>query len=311
MTARLPKEARSTLEDKTTMRRLTARLLSALLGVGMVLGAAAEAKAQEIQLTGPLAGAPAVRKLRMYRAGRFEIAPAISFSLLDEYRRTILVGGRLQYNITDWLALGVWGGFGAISTTTDLTDQIDSVAVRSQRTAVNLNHTSDAGGNVNGSRPFADQTAKVQWMLAAPQVQFTPFRGKLAIFQKIFVDTDLYIHGGLGIAGLQERADCGTGTKTACADPASFALANRTAFGPTFGLGINFYTGDFISLGIEYRAFPFIGGWNRSGFDQRGAGNNGNFPDQSVNKDDRTFKFNQLITIAVGFSLPTKPKISD
>ena len=31
--------------------------------------------AQEIQLTGPLAGAPAVRKLRLYREGRFEVAP--------------------------------------------------------------------------------------------------------------------------------------------------------------------------------------------------------------------------------------------
>jgi hypothetical protein len=292
----------------TTMRRLMTRVVSALLGIGVAMGAAAEAKAQEIQLTGPLAGAPAVRKLRMYREGRFELAPSVSFSLLDEYRRTILLGGRVQYNIKDWIAIGAWGGYGLVSTTTDLTDQIDSIAVRNQRTAVNLNH-SDSGGGKFGNRPFGDQTAKIQWVVAAPQLQFTPFRGKLAIFQKVFVDTDLYAHLGLGIIGLQERADCTPSTKPTCADPASFTLASRTAFAPTFGIGLNFYTGDFISIGIEYRALPFA--WNRAGFDQRGAGNNGNFPDQSVNKDDRTFKFNQMITIAVGFSLPTKPKISE
>ena len=45
--------------------------------------------------------------------------------------------------------------------------------------------------------------------MVTPQIQFTPFRGKLAIFQKVFVDTDAYIHGGLAIVGLQERAECG------------------------------------------------------------------------------------------------------
>jgi outer membrane beta-barrel protein len=288
------------------MRRLKALVLSAVVGIGALAAGAREAQAQEIQLTGPLAGAPAVRKLRLYRQGRFEIAPSVSFSLLDEYRRTILVGGRLQYNLTDWLAIGAWGGFGAVSITTDLTDQIDSQAVRSQRTAVNINHR----GDFTPPNPsFADQTAKIQWVVAAPNVQFTPFRGKLALFQKVFVDTDLYVHGGLGIVGLQERGDCSPSSKPTCSDPASFALVSRTAFAPTFGLGINFYTGDFISIGVEYRALPFS--WNRAGFDSRGAGNNGNFPDQSVNSSDRTFKFNQMITIAVGFSLPTKPKISD
>ena len=46
------------------MRRLLA-VFAVLLG--MVLGSAS-AQAQEIQLTGPLAGAPAVRRLRLYRA---------------------------------------------------------------------------------------------------------------------------------------------------------------------------------------------------------------------------------------------------
>ena len=61
--------------------------------------------------------------------------------------------------------------------------------------------------------------------------------------------------------------------------------------------------------GVEYRALPF--NWNRAGFDSRGSGTNGNFPDGQVNTQDETFRFNQMITISVGFSLPAKPKISE
>ncbi|HMJ56441.1 MAG TPA: hypothetical protein VK540_30450, partial [Polyangiaceae bacterium] len=98
------------------MRRFLT-VLSVLLGVF----ASTRATAQEIQLTGPLAGAPAVRQLRLQRQGRVEIAPTISFTLLDEYQRTILPGGRLTYNLTDWLAIGVWGAFGAVKMPTGLT----------------------------------------------------------------------------------------------------------------------------------------------------------------------------------------------
>ena len=91
------------------MKRRFVRTVLAAVAVAAALSATGSADAQELQLTGPLKGAPAVRHLRLYRQGRFEIDPAVSFSLLDEYRRTILVGARINYNITDWLALGVWG----------------------------------------------------------------------------------------------------------------------------------------------------------------------------------------------------------
>jgi outer membrane beta-barrel protein len=278
-------------------------VLAALLGLASAAGVFAatesQAEAQEIQLTGPLAGAPAVRKLRLYREGRFEVAPAVSFTLLDEYRRTIITGGRLQYNVADWIGFGVWGGYGAVSITTDLTDQIDNEAPRNSRTAANV---------ANAKGGFKEQTAKMQWV-AAPQVTFVPFRGKLSIFQKIFVDTDAYIHAGVAFIGLQERGDCGASGQTSCVDQKSFVLQSRTAIAPTFGLGLSFYMTDLLSLGVEYRALPFS--WNRAGFDSRGGGSNTKFPDNKVDSEDQTFKFNQMITIAIGIHLPTHPKISD
>jgi hypothetical protein len=78
---------------------------------------------------------------------------------------------------------------------------------------------------------------------------------------------------------------------------------------PTFGVGLKFYPSGFVSFGVEYRALPFS--WNRSGFDSRGSGTNGNFPDGQVNGQDETFKFNMMISVGLGFFLPAKPTISE
>jgi outer membrane beta-barrel protein len=293
------------------MRRLfTVRLVTILCGAALALALCAfadRAEAQEIQLTGPLAGAPAVRHGRLYREGRFEIAPTVSFTLLDEYRRTIFFGGRLQYNVTDWFGFGVWGAYGAVQIDTDLTTQIDKIAPRNIITAVNLNHTLDTGTGAIGSAKFTDQVAKWNWVIA-PQVQLTPFRGKLSIFEKLFVDTDAYIFLGAAFNGLSERGNCGdVAADPACIDPKSFALKSRVAPAPTFGLGLHFFIQDFLSLGVEYRAIPFA--WNRAGFDTSGTPNG--FPDNKITGADQTFKFNSLINVEIGFGLPAKPSVSD
>jgi outer membrane beta-barrel protein len=290
-------------------RRFVSAVLAAVAAAG-VLAAARGAEAQEIQVTGPLKGAPAVRHQRLYREGRFELDPVISFTLLDEYRRTILIGPRLNYNIKDWIAVGGFFYYGAISITTDLGDQIDQKAPRDTLTAINMNHN---GGTCSSASPctpasFNDQTAKMQWV-AALQATFIPFRGKLAIFNKIFLDTDFYVAAGGAMVGIQERGNCGGSGQTTCAAPSSFALQGSNKLAPTFGVGFDFFGGNWWSLNVEYRALPFS--WNRSGFDSRGAGTNGNFPDGQINDKDQTFKFNQMISIGVGFFLPAKPTISE
>ena len=252
-----------------------------------------------------------MRHLRLYRQGRFEIDPTVSFSLLDEYRRTILAGAQLQYNITDWFSIGVWGAAGVASLSTDLSDKIDKTAPRDVLTEVNVNHSAPLSGQGKVPASFEDQTAKISYVIS-PQVTFTPFRGKLAIFNKIFVDTDFYIAGGVAFVGLQERGDCVSPQAASglrCNDPASFDLTSKSKIAPTFGVGLDFYPCSVVSFGVEYRAMPCS--WNRSGFDSRGAGTNGNFPDQQINSDDETFKFNMFVNVHLGFSFPTAPKISE
>jgi hypothetical protein len=290
-------------------RRFVSALLAAIAMV-VVLATESSANAQEIQLTGPLKGAPAVRKLRLYRQGRLELSPTVGFTLLDEYERTILVGAMINYSIRDWIAIGAWGAYGVVNTTTDLTDKINQTAPRDPLTANNVIHNRSPSGNAPGSAVpnFADQTATIQYMVA-PQLTFIPFRGKLAIFNKIFVDSDFYISAGPAFVGIKERGNCGAPGGIACSDPQSFALTSTTKVTGTFSVGFKFYGGNFWSIGAEYRAIPF--NWNRAGFDSRGSGPNGNFPDQQINSQDETFKFNMLINISLGFYLPVSPKLSD
>jgi hypothetical protein len=288
-------------------------LLAGLAGLAALTALHTEAEAQEIQLTGPLAGAPAVRKLRLHRAGRFELAPGVSFSLLDQYQRTIMPGATASYHFTDWIGVSLFGGYG-IQSTTGLGDELQKIVdgrdcankpftKACRLTAVNLTH-----GSVSG-----DQFGRIQWMLA-PQVQVVPFRGKISLFSALFVDTDVSIFAGPAIVGVQERADCGkdeTGAAVgpSCSDPKSFALASRIAVAPTFGLGLNFYPTSFIGLGFDFRALPFA--WNTSGFDNHGGGNNQDFPDNNVTAADREFHFNSMITLHLSVQLPTAVKTTE
>ncbi len=287
-------------------------LLAAASSLAALVGLSTEAQAQEIQLTGPLAGAPAVRKLRLHREGRFEIAPSVSFTLLDEYRRNIIPGLRLQYHPTDWLGLGVWGGVG-LQYNTALSDQLQEKAIDARACDINPSSTPCRLTAVNLTRGdiAEDQLAGMQWMVA-PQVTFVPFRGKLALFSALFVDTDVHFFAGPAFIGVNERGQCGPNSDNAglqCSDPSSFALESRVAIAPTFGLGLNFYPSDFFGFGAEWRGLPFA--WNTSGFDNLGGGPDEEFPDNSVSDADTTFRFNSMLTINLTFALPPGIELSE
>lgn len=296
------------------MRKLTAATLAFLTASGVLAISERTAHAQQIVLTGPLKGAPPVERLRLYRESRLDFSLQFAPTLLDEYQHSYFVGGRLNFYFTDWLGIGIWGG-AFLNTNTDLTSQIDNVAPRDNLTVSNVAHcvpngaiASAAADCPTGGKTFSDQTGKLDWAVMA-QITAVPFRGKLSLFQALFVDTEAYVFAGAGAVGVDERADCGTGQNGApsCNDPASFATSSVVKFSPTFGIGLSFFLNDLVNLGVEWRALPFS--WNRGGFDSRGLGPNNNFPDGRVNGDDETFKFNQVIGVSVGVMLG-KRKIS-
>jgi hypothetical protein len=271
------------------------------------------ASAQEIQLTGPLAGAPAVRQLRLHRDGKFEIAIGSSFTLLDQYLRTAMPGGTLTYHFTDWIGVGVFGGYG-LQYTTGLADSLQTVAVQ----GYNCNQTPWTttcrltAVNLTRNNLVSDQFAHLTWFVA-PQVVGVPFRGKISLFSQLFVDADVSFFAGAAFVGVKERGNCGhddsgnaitaNGAPLTCSMQQSFALQSRVAIAPTFGLGLNFYPMNSIfGIGFEWRAFPFS--WNTSGFDNHGGGPNNAFPDNNVNSADREFHFNTMATINLKVVLP-------
>ena len=295
----------------TTIQNLTKRLAPAVLAACAVLAVPERADAQEILLTGPLAGAPAVRKLRLYRQGRFELAPAITFSLLDEYQRTIFLGARLQYNLTDWLGIGGWGAYGGlIRINTALTDHIQEVNSSPARTNGGYSNSERRLTAVNMGPNFEDQLGGIDWVVS-PQVTAVPFRGKLALFQGIYMDTELYAFGGPAFIGLEERADCGPPTDNPCAPGPNteFEMTTRMAIAPTFGIGLSFFVNKWSAIGFEWRFLPFS--MNTGGFDTAGGGKDEDFPDNKITDADRSFAFRQLLTLSYNFYLPTQHRISE
>lgn len=269
----------------------------------------APADAQEIQLTGPLAGAPATRRLRLRREGRFDIAAFATFSLLDEYRRTIMPGLRANYHFFDWLGVGLWGGYG-LSYNTALSDELQTKAINDRACTINPNSMACKRTAVslcrNGDDCLADnQLGRLTWMVA-PQVTVVPFRGKLSLLGEAFLDTDISFFVGPAILGVNERAECELG---ACTDEAAFALEHRVTATATFGFGFNMYPLPYLGFGAEFRGTPFE--WNTSGFDNAGGGEDEAFPDNAVNGADRALHFNPMLTVYVSVQLPTEVPISD
>jgi len=310
------------------------RLVGALAFLG-VTAAASAASAQEIAISGPLANAQSCQHCVLYRAGRFTISPSFGITLTDTYDRVLFVGGALNYHFNDILAIGVWGAGGVAHIPTALTDQIQQ-----QLSSPGVTSTYNIP---DGSR-FSQQVGQIGWIISAPQLTLIPLRGKLSLFQNIFIDTDFYIFAGLGIVGVTERADFdaadSNGNVRSVQSPevqaSQIARTTRAAITGTFGLGLNFYMTRFLSLSVEYRAYPFA--WNTSGTDEHSQSNRcgaagmdscARFPDQQVERDltagvppggaggrflvndfDRAFEWNHMVNFSLNFFLPLAPRIS-
>jgi hypothetical protein len=286
----------------STMKRLALTLMT--IATVLVLPGIRTAHAQEVEVSGPLAGAPAVIGLRVYREMRFQIQAHAAMTLTDEYSRAILPGLQLQFHVTDWLGIGVWGAFAVANIDTSLTDE---VVAKGQTNSVNVLSLPNAAN-------FAEQIGQIKW-IAAPQVTFIPLRGKLGIFEKLFVDTDFYVFGGVGFVNIEERSDVERAScpqadlagQIGCLDDSQFERTARVAIAPTFGAGLSFYMADYLAMTLEWRGLPFA--WNTSGTDESGDAR-GDFPDGRIDDQDRLSHFNHMLTLGFAFYLPTEPRLS-
>ncbi len=298
---------------KTMKIAATSRNFAFMLAAGLVVCTASKSvSAQEVVVTGPLAGAPAAHRLRLYREGRFELQPNVTFSLLDEFQHEILIGATLNYNLSDSFALGVWGSFGAVKMDTALTEHIQTQINARQCGGIapadvgNANYLDCRLSKVNLGSTFSKQLGTIDWM-AVPQLTFTPFRGKIAFFQSLFVDSDLHFFVGPAFLGVSERKDCNSTAN--CATSSGFATASRFTYSVAFGLGLSFFTHKWGALAVDWRAVPFSR--NTGGFDTAGSGPNKAFPDNTISSEDRQFRFNQFVSIGYSVFLPFDLRVSE
>lgn len=262
-----------------------------------------KASAQDVLVTGPLAGAPAVRHMRQYRRNRLQLTPFAAFTLQDPYRRTILAGANVGYHFLDWLGISALYAYGVAGLDTNLTDEIVDQGVTTDRNRLSLPSRTN----------FDKQIGEIDWMAAA-QVNFVPLRGKLAIFQKGFLDADFTIFGGIALVGVTERANTNVATLDSAADvnqaylDSQLARDSRLAWAATFGANLNMYFTDWIGLSIEWRGLPFE--WNASGTDESGSPE-GDYPDGVINYEDRLFQFNHMVNIGLVFYIPGQARITE
>lgn len=295
------------------MSQITKSVFVAALAASIAwLAPMSSASAQEIQITGPLAGAPAVRRLRQHRVGRVQlVVPTVGYTLQDEFARSLMVGLGAHVHFTDFLGIGVWGGMAnfanAFQIDTDLTSQVVTNGQTTDRNSLSM--PSNEG--------FDDQVARLLG-LASVHLIFAPLRGKLALFQGAFADTDFWILAGFTAAFVEERADVEDGTvcavvgSAACLDTQT-ARNVRFAPAPMIGVGLNLYFNEFLGMSLQWRAFPFD--MNPSGTDESGQGADGlpggGFPDGRINAEDQRFYFHHMMNIGFIINLPPEIQVSD
>jgi outer membrane beta-barrel protein len=300
-------------------RMMTVRGLALVLtlsGLMMAALAPTSASAQEVQITGPLAGQPAVRHMREYRTGRFNLIPSVSYTLQDEFARSLFIGLEANYHFLEWLGVGIWGGYNPADINTDLTTQISTAGQTTDRNRLSL---PTAG-------QFSQQVGRIRWAVSAHLI-FIPLRGKLSLFQAVFVDTDLYIFAGVAVFGVDERASTVVGgvPSSACEAPSptgqstqacidtQLARTSRVLASPMFGVGLSVYANSWFGIAFEWRAFPFS--WNPSGTDESGLDAEGRvgagFPDGQIDGSDSRTTFNHMFQIGLIFNLPPEQQVTE
>jgi outer membrane beta-barrel protein len=290
------------------------------LALGLAAVTPSKAAAQEVQITGPLAGAPAVRHMRQYRVDRFNLVPGVGYTLQDEFARSLFLGLEANYHFLDWLGVGIWGGYAVGQIDTDLTTQISSFGQTTDRNRLSLPQANPGQSGYGGR--FANQIGRITWGVSAHLI-FIPLRGKLSLFQAVFVDTDLYVIAGIALFGLEERAstvDSSGSRSTVCdrAEPNGLssqacldtqtARAGRVTPAPMLGVGLSLYANSWFGVALEWRAFPFS--WNPSGTDEAGS-TRGNFPDGQIDGTDSRTTFNHMFNVGLIFNLPPEQPIGE
>jgi outer membrane beta-barrel protein len=164
------------------------------------------------------------------KAGRFELSPSATASLADPFFSKYIFGGALTYHLTEWLGVGVRGGYslptisGAAQVCT--TETTSAGAVRGCRTPTVAELNGRAPGQIT--------------LLGGVDLQLSPVYGKISVLAERFLHFDLYGVGGLGVVQY-------------VAPTAAGGAAPQIAVGFNVGAGMRFVVSRWITVRFELR----------------------------------------------------------
>lgn len=254
----------------------------------------------------PLEGQPAVRRRILYLPNRFEVAPTVGFTFLQDFKHGFLVGAKAEYHIPwcfgskvykDCLSIGAAFHYNVIDWDTELTTEIkDTLSDQFDQPQVNPAPTKKA---------LDDAVSHVMFLVTAPYIAYTPWFGKMSFLGQVFANFDFYAMLGMGIAFFK------AGKIGDYCDPNLLNCVVKdknggVRFGPSFGFGVRFYILRWLAVNFEFRDIYLsqkVGqGWNAAGFDKNGSLDaDGRIV---IDKEDRTSAHMMYITFGASFFLP-------
>lgn len=293
----------------------------------------------------PLEGKPVVvRKLEL-RKLRVGITPFVGMSLSQPFVHKGYVGGKLHFDFTDWIGVRGMFAYGVLNFDAKLlkglvgTDASPGTLPVGVAPGEGSTSTTPIRADTDFNNPaplrndFQAGLTRNQF-LSSVDLVFTPFSGKLGLFSGIFTEYDLYLFGGLGLAGMQrhypnvrstsdslaaENMALNTDvTNPAYCRPGAMPTAdvNRECFlhpvkpdtgvkvGASFGGGFHVFLADWASINLDVQDILVRN--NPAGLNVT----TDDVPAQ-VDKQDKNWNHNVMLSLGVTFYFPPKAKRSE
>jgi outer membrane beta-barrel protein len=265
------------------------KVIALILGCTVCLPSLAQA-AQERK--SPLTDAPVIRKRLELRDKRVEIGIGAAVTIGQDFYNALLITPRLAFHFTDWIALGVFGGFNATpgwksSFQNDLSGALSTVYPHTPPTAAEAK---------SPLRPDGLATMNHIGWVAGGQVEFLPLAGKIALFSAVFSYFDFYVFGGAAAVNLARAS----GPLAGCEASGACKAYTATEIAGNAGAGAHAYINNYTAINLEIRDLIYKN--NASGRDVNG--------DSITNSADLEWTSNWIFGLNLQFFLPPKAKIS-
>ncbi len=273
------------------MKKTVALLIGCLLAVPSLAQAAPERRS-------PLAGAPAIRKRVELRDSRFELGAGAAVTINQDFYNAVLLNVRAAYHFNDWLGLSV--NAGVFNATPDLKTSFHNKLSDALGTSGRLS------GNTGDRTPTpadAEAAANRINMIISPQIDWTFFTGKFALFSKLFMNYDVYLMTGASFINLVKK---GTVDPAYCSPTDENPAPRCEPFtgmkvGGNVGVGMHAFVTDYFAINLEARDVIFKN--NPAGRDVNGDG--------GTDSRDLSWGHNWLVGLNLTFFLPGKARISN